>query len=82
MSVSRLRTEVRRLSKAWIPPGQIMVILAHACQTEAELEARARQALGREWRAQDVLILSTVEGPCPRGKHEHGDKVIIYARGG
>jgi len=83
MSVSSLRTQVKRLSQVWSPAGQVVVVKVHACQTDAELQAKASAALGREWRASDLLILSTVEGPCPKGKrkHAHEDPIIIYARG-
>jgi hypothetical protein len=80
MSLSSLRTEVRRLSQAWIPPGHVVVVRAHMCQSEGELDARARAALGRAWRAGDVVILSTVEEPCQTGTHQHIDDVIVHAR--
>jgi hypothetical protein len=81
MSLSSLRTQVKRLSQAWIQPGHVVVVKRHECQTEAELEALARAALGREWRPADLLIFSTVEEACPKRKHAHEDLIIIDARG-
>jgi hypothetical protein len=80
MSVSSLRAQVRRLSQAWTPAGHVVVVKGHACQTEAELDARARAALGRAWRAGDVVILIALEGPCETGTHQHIDDVIVHAR--
>ena len=73
VSLSSLRTEVRRLSKAWIPPGHIIVIQAHACQTAAELQAKARAALGREWREGDMLVLVEMTEDPARRRHHHND---------
>jgi hypothetical protein len=80
MSLGTVRTELRRLAKALRVRGAIVVIPMHACQAADALEAQARAALGRDWRAADLLILSAVEGPCPSHPHQHPDQVTISPR--
>ena len=81
MSLSTLRTQVRQLSQALYWRGEIVVIPIHACQSADELHAKARAALGREWRGVDLLVtIEVTEEPCPRGEHQHLDIPIIHGR--
>jgi hypothetical protein len=80
MSLSTLRTQVKRLSQELIPPGAIVTVQRHGCEAEAALETSALDALGRRWRPGDLFIVVHVEGPCPQGPHAHDDRITISAR--
>jgi hypothetical protein len=77
MSARTMLTAVRRLAQELIPPGEIVVVQMHECQSEATCEAQGRAALGRPWRAGDLLVLISQQGPCRRGRHAHDTPVII-----
>jgi hypothetical protein len=75
-----LLTRVQRVEGVLSPPGNIISIRIHACQPEALCIARAHAALGRPWRDRDVLVLISMQGPCPAGPHAHEEPVIVSPR--
>jgi len=80
MSTSSLRTQVRRLAQELIPPGELVIVLVHECEAEVSAKARGLAALGRPWRAGDMLVLISQQGPCSSSPHAHQEPVIISPR--
>lgn len=80
MRAGSLLSRVQRVEGVLTPPGEIVAMPVHECQSEASCETRALAALGRPWRAQDVLVLITMQGPCPAGPHTHDAQVSISPR--
>lgn len=81
MRAGSLLTRVRRVEGVFSPRGELVVVQRHSCQTDADLEARASAALGRERRRGDLLItIEITEDPCPKRRHQHHDHVIVHPR--
>jgi hypothetical protein len=76
VSAERLLTRVERLAGQLTPPGQIIILHRHWCQSEQVLDALAVQALGRPLRPGDLLVIMEQEEACPVGPHAHDDEVI------
>jgi len=63
------------------PPGAIISLSQHACESDAHIHRRVQKVLGRSTQENDhvlVIVLQHFGFTCPPGKHTHEEDAKIW----
>jgi hypothetical protein len=76
-----LSTRIQKLEEPLTPPGAIISLSQHACESDADIHRRVQKVLGPSTRKNDhvlVIVLQHFGFTCPPGQHTHDEDAKIW----